>query len=138
MPSAPAVGLRSGFFVASAQSHWKGQSGLNAGRKGGDGSGGDVPFGADRRQQRRLTGSNRGGNRGAPSPPQQPQAPRLLWPSGLALGPTAAALEASLPNVTTHLGGTVAPAAASLNAARWAATHGLAHQHLSVANMPNM
>jgi hypothetical protein len=103
-----------------------------------DGAGGDIPFGADRRQQRRLTGSNRGGNGGAPSPPQQPQAPRLLWPLGLALGPTAAALEASLPNVTTHLGGTVAPAAASLNAARWAATHGLAHQHLSVANMPNM
>jgi hypothetical protein len=47
-------------------------------------------------------------------------------------------LESALPNVTTHIGNTAATAQASRNAVGWAAKHGLQHQHLSIANMPNM
>ena len=61
-----------------------------------------------------------------------------LRPLGLVLGPTASALESALPNVTTHIGNTAATAQASRNAVGWAAKHGLQHQHLSIANMPNM
>jgi len=80
--------------------------------------------------------SERGGEKTIrKAPPSQPNA---LRPPGLVLGPTARALESALPNVTTHIANAVASAQASRNAAGWAAKHGLRHQHLSIANMPNM
>jgi len=54
------------------------------------------------------------------------------------LGPTAAALERVLPNVTTHVPNPpLAPAQASRNAVSWAKGH-VGIGHMSVANMPNM